>query len=124
METLEQLNSSGTIICKLPDSNEFGLFCNPIKIIKIINPDDILNAITQIEDAVDCGNYVAGFISYEASIAFDSAFHCKELNNFPYLYFGIYDSFTSLKKLPTEKYSLSKEFFRPEISEEEIVAIV
>jgi para-aminobenzoate synthetase/4-amino-4-deoxychorismate lyase len=115
----DKLNKTGSIICRLPNSKNYGLFTNPKKIIEINNPANINKAIDEIQDAVDNGKYAAGFISYEAAIAFDSAFHCKELDNFPYLYFGIYDSFTSLEELPTEKYSLSKDFFKPEISEEE-----
>jgi para-aminobenzoate synthetase / 4-amino-4-deoxychorismate lyase len=119
MNILEQLNKPGTIICKLPDSNEFGLFCNPEKIIQVENPNDILNSIRQIQTAVDKNKFIAGFISYEASIVFDSAFKCKKLKDFPYLYFGIYDDFISLDKLEGEEFSISEDFFKPEISEDE-----
>ncbi|MDA3798741.1 MAG: aminodeoxychorismate synthase component I [Kiritimatiellae bacterium] len=119
MNILEQLNKPGTIICKLPNSNEFGLFCNPEKIIQVDNPNDILNAIRQIQIAVDNNKFIAGFISYEASIVFDSAFKCKKLKNFPYLFLGIYDSFTKIKDIPEETYALPPNFFKPDISETE-----
>jgi len=115
----DKLNEEGAIICRQPNSNKYALFTNPTKIIEVRNPAGINQAIEEIQDAVDNGQHAAGFISYEASTAFDTAFRCKELIDFPYLYFGIYDSFTSLEKLETEEYSLSKDFFKPTISEEE-----
>jgi len=119
MNITEKLNKTGSIICKLPNSQNYALFTNPEKIIEVMNPANIKKAIEKIQDAVDNGQHAAGFISYEASTAFDSAFHCKDLDDFPYLYFGIYDSFTSLEELPTEEYSLSEDFFKPKISEDE-----
>ena len=119
MKILEQLNRPGTIICKLPDSNEFGLFCNPGKIIQVENPSNILNAIKQIQIAVENDKIIAGFISYEAAVVFDSAFKCKKLKDFPYLFFGIYNSFIKIKDLPEDKYSLPAKFFKPDISETE-----
>jgi len=115
----DKLNKKGSIICREPNSTKYALFTNPTKIIEVSNPARINQAIKEIQDAVDNGQHAAGFISYEAATAFDTAFKCKELKDFPYLFFGIYDDFTSLEKLEAEEYSLSKDFFEAEISEDE-----
>ena len=53
--------------------------------------DEVLPALKQIESLVhDRGWFAAGFISYEAAAAFDSALCTHPAGDFPLLWFGLY----------------------------------
>jgi len=66
-------------------------FRNPYKIIEAAKIEDVVPALDYIEDQLaEGGRYAAGFISYEASGAFDPALCTKQPGNFPLLWFGLY----------------------------------
>lgn len=68
-------------------------FANPLAVIAVHNTADILSALQDIESKVNNGLWAAGFVSYEASPAFDSALTVKADNgDFPLLWFGIYNA--------------------------------
>jgi len=68
-------------------------FANPLAVIAVHNTADILSALQDIESKVNNGLWAAGFVSYEASPAFDSALTVKADNgDFPLLWFGIYNT--------------------------------
>lgn len=72
-------------------NNEWLHFENPHQIISAANIDSIRNALREIEQLIDTNNWhAAGFISYEAAPAFDSALHVRSANDFPLLWFGLY----------------------------------
>ncbi|MCX6081208.1 MAG: aminodeoxychorismate synthase component I [Chloroflexi bacterium] len=67
-------------------------FEHPRRIISAAKLDEVLPALRELEAAVDQnGWFAAGFISYEAAPAFDSALTVHKLDNFPLLWFGLYD---------------------------------
>ena len=72
-------------------------FADPDRIIVAETLADVLTALREVERLTQInGWYAAGFLSYEAAPAFDSAFqtrsslHSTETNEFPYLWFGLY----------------------------------
>lgn len=68
-------------------------FENPLEIVTVSQPDQVLPALQRIEQLVDAhGWYAAGFISYEAAPAFDPAFVTHAAGDLPLLWFGLYDS--------------------------------
>lgn len=95
-----QLNTAGTIICRLPDNapGELCVFTDPDYIIRVEQLQDVLPALEKIEQETLKGKYAAGFIAYEAAPAFDPAYkvHCNK--DFPLLYFGIYSQVPQLLK--------------------------
>ena len=66
-------------------------FKNPFQVIEVRKIEDVRTALQDIEAQVrEQGRYAAGFISYEASTAFDSAMRTKTTADFPLLWFGLY----------------------------------
>jgi para-aminobenzoate synthetase / 4-amino-4-deoxychorismate lyase len=66
-------------------------FKNPHQVIVAGRIREILPALEQIEKLVNAnGWYAAGFLSYEAAAAFDSALSSRASCEFPLLWFGLY----------------------------------
>lgn len=87
----------GTVVCRFPspDSGGDGVwarFSRPIRIIEAGRVDEVIPALNDISEATSSGMFAAGYISYEASSAFDDA-NVTRLSppNAPLLWFGIYD---------------------------------
>ncbi|SHE67887.1 aminodeoxychorismate synthase, subunit I /aminodeoxychorismate lyase apoprotein [Seinonella peptonophila] len=84
------------------------IFENPTEVIVAQQIDEVLPAIHQIEQRVKSGWYAAGFISYEASPAFDPAFCVKKESQLPLLWFGIFSAPLKQSIQSTEEnYSIS-----------------
>lgn len=68
------------------------LFTNPIEIISCYKPQDLKKSFLKLEDFISSGYYAAGFVSYEAGLAFEEVFEKYLLKkySFPLLWFGIY----------------------------------
>ena len=68
------------------------VFGTPERTIIAWHIDEIQPALQAIAAATQAGKYAAGFLSYEAATAFDSALKTKtpEADNVPLLWFGIY----------------------------------
>ena len=71
-------------------------FSKPVQEVRAERLDDVLPALERIQELTTSQElYAAGFISYQASPAFDSAlqvFSTKEKSAFPLLWFGLYSS--------------------------------
>jgi len=66
-------------------------FASPHQIISVVSIDDVHAALQKIERLVNENNWhAAGFVSYEAAPAFDSALHVLSAGDFPLLWFGLY----------------------------------
>jgi len=65
-------------------------FRDPVRVVTAYALDEVLPAIEAIEEAANEGFYAAGFISYEASPAFDAALAAYPPDGFPLVWFGLY----------------------------------
>lgn len=75
----------------LNENDEWLHFSRPHQIITTEKLEDVLPALREIERLIAVNNwYAAGFLSYEASGAFDSALQTKLVTGFPFLWFGLY----------------------------------
>ena len=75
----------------LHDHDNWLHFRQPQQIIIAQELDEVLPALYKVEQYVEInGWYAAGFLSYEAASAFDSALHTQLGVGFPYLWFGLY----------------------------------
>ncbi|MFN2138383.1 MAG: chorismate-binding protein, partial [Candidatus Promineifilaceae bacterium] len=84
----------------LQDSRRTLLFEDPVEIITIMAPQDVESALAFIDSAVyDRGLYAAGYLSYEASSAFDLAAHDAPADELPLLWFGLYHQARELQVL-------------------------
>ena len=100
----------------LRDSTEWLYFTEPYRLFIAETLDDVLPALGEIERLVQANHwYAAGFLSYEAASAFDSALQSRasttgldehstlrsaRSSEFPYLWFGLYPKPDSIT-LPT-----------------------
>ncbi|MFC1543195.1 aminodeoxychorismate synthase component I [Candidatus Neomarinimicrobiota bacterium] len=73
--------------------------------------------LKETEDYVEKGYYAAGYLSFEAASAFDTAFKVHQTSNFPLLWFGIYSQMETIpsRELPT-KDDITQSLWRPLIS--------
>lgn len=103
---------SPTVILHQPENDQWLRFDCPQQIVTALQISDVVPALATVEAWVEQGLHAAGFISYEASPAFDDALAVRaDESNFPLLWFGLYAA-TDIKvldALPTvsEAYQLS-----------------
>ncbi len=85
-----QTETIGTVIIR--EREGFLRFSRPLRVITAEGPEGVLPALREVEREVEeKGRTAAGFISYEAAIAFDRAFRVRRAGaDFPLLWFGVY----------------------------------
>ncbi|MCF6175172.1 MAG: aminodeoxychorismate synthase component I [Victivallaceae bacterium] len=102
------MQQTGTVICRLPGATPaWGIFSEPEHIIAPRTPDAVIEAVEYVERCLDAGMYVAGFIAYEAAVAFDVVAETKNIDDdFPFAWFAVYSKppelFESTEMSPTE----------------------
>ena len=75
----------------LQDGRRSLLFEDPVEVVAIDKPQDIENALRYISNGVnERGLYAAGFMTYEASAAYDLATHQPPVDALTLLWFGLY----------------------------------
>jgi len=80
-------------MCIIRDITERQWLClsDPCEVVTANHIDEVVPELRRIENAVnEQGLYAAGFISYEASPAYDSALRTHPASDFPLLWFGLY----------------------------------
>ncbi len=72
-------------------TGEWLKFARPARVMMARAVDEVLAALREVEASVDDGAWAAGFVSYEASPAFDAALTVQaDDGDFPLLWFGLY----------------------------------
>lgn len=88
------------VIIQANGGSQWLSFANPVEVVVATRPGEVIPALQTIEQKVEeNGWYAAGFISYEAALAFGLT--CHTPSDFPLLWFGLYPTYQSLNKLPT-----------------------
>ncbi|MFC1541438.1 aminodeoxychorismate synthase component I [Candidatus Latescibacterota bacterium] len=109
------------IILHNPESGQWLRFVNPVKVFVANSIEEVIPCLKNIEELVyNDRMYVAGFVSYEASPAFDEALSTKQPDTFPLLWFGIYSQPEISEKVSlsnSSAYSFGE--FKPSVSKEE-----
>lgn len=83
----------GTVILRDVSRDQWLRFDSPREIVQAHALPEIIPALERIESFVNLQNgCAAGFLSYEAAPAFDSALKTHPLQDFPLLWFGLYDA--------------------------------
>lgn len=90
--------------------SEWLCFSSPRRVIQSFDHSEVLGVLQDVEEAVDHGMYAAGFVTYEASKAFDPAFENADPGSLPLVWFGIYENIEKLADLPDsdEEFSVSE----------------
>lgn len=82
-----------TVIVRDAASGKWRQFLRPLDIVTALRPEEVLPALRKIEaECTRNQRYAAGFLSYEASPAFDAALTTRPPDAFPLLWFGLYDA--------------------------------
>ncbi|WP_010097148.1 aminodeoxychorismate synthase component I [Ornithinibacillus scapharcae] len=66
------------------------IFASPDRIIQAYTIEDVIPALTEVQEAVHLGYYAAGYLSYESAPAFENVMVAHSNNKMPLLWFGIY----------------------------------
>lgn len=103
----------------------WGVFKAPVEIICTCDVNEVATLLELIECKVRDGGFAAGFISYEASPAFDESHVVKTPREFPLLWFGVYDSAPEVF-VPGELTSIDFKNINstPELDQEEYITAV
>ena len=95
-----KLDDLNKIILHDPTEKVWLDFGVPIKILEASKLLEVLPILEEVEDWVNQkGYYAAGFLSYEASAAFDASLVTHIPNDFPLVCFGIFNAPKKLKDL-------------------------
>jgi para-aminobenzoate synthetase/4-amino-4-deoxychorismate lyase len=92
-------------------------FAAPERVITAGHPDQVLDALHEIEAAVEDGWHAAGMLTYEAAPAFDEAFVTRAPGVLPLLWFGLYREPDILPHLPPPEGRFDIAHWQPSISE-------
>ncbi|MBM7691036.1 para-aminobenzoate synthetase/4-amino-4-deoxychorismate lyase [Peribacillus deserti] len=71
-------------------------FSSPIEIIETNQIEDVIDKLQAVEKYVKEGKYAAGYVSYEAAPAFESSLRVHPHPSMPLLWFGIFESPSSV----------------------------
>ncbi|TGN00813.1 aminodeoxychorismate synthase component I [Leptospira yasudae] len=80
------------------------IFRNPITTIEAYNSEDLTEALHKIEDFLERGYYLAGFISYEAGYFFSDANWKRTETVLPLLYFAVFEKPEKISKPLSESH--------------------
>ncbi len=111
--------------CGKQEDSQWLRFADPVRRITATELSEVHSALIDVQEATEQGYYAAGFVTYEASAAFDKALTTHEPGSLPLLWFGIYDEPDVLCDLPIGNDVLFKvgDWHLP-ISEEEYSAVI
>jgi para-aminobenzoate synthetase/4-amino-4-deoxychorismate lyase len=108
-----------TVIARDARSGTWRLFERPVEIVTASRVEDVRPALEKIEaECTRNERYAAGFLSYEASPAFDRALTTRAPDGFPLLWFGIYSEVhdRSLEDFDAPVSGLAGEDWTPSVS--------
>ncbi|MCQ6279477.1 aminodeoxychorismate synthase component I [Bacillus sp. EB600] len=98
------------------------IFRNPLKVIACNALEDVLPSLELVQNAINDGNFAAGFLTYECAPAFDSAYRVKTGNVMPILWFGIFEGPEHGSLYSNGAYSIAK--WSPSVSMDEYQASI
>jgi len=80
------------LILRDNSTNKWLQFQEPIKILTTKKLEEVLPILQQLDGFIrEKKYYIAGFMSYEASVAFDEALTTQVASDFPLLWFGLFE---------------------------------
>lgn len=93
-------DSANEVLLRYPTQDCWLHFHNPIKVLEACRVDEVISVLNLVEAGLAEGLYAAGFIAYEASPAFDRALKAKFAENFPLVWFGLYEQVDRSTSIP------------------------
>ncbi|MBA7577749.1 hypothetical protein ES708_19604 [subsurface metagenome] len=100
-------------------------FTSPCRIMATRRIEEVLSLVRQIEEGVRRdGLYAAGFISYEAAPAFDPSLPARIDEEFPLLWFGLFERVHEITLPPNGEESGVSIPWHPSVTSEEYLRCV
>lgn len=92
LNTLNKYNTFVLLDSSLNDAENHKslVFTQPDRIICAYNPSEVKACLQKMQKEKEKGNYLAGFLSYEAGYAFCSKLYAKQNYTFPLIWMGIF----------------------------------
>ncbi len=114
------MNELYTSVIQDPANQQWLRFSEPCRVIAASRIEDVVPGLQMIETAVKEERlYAVGFISYEASPAFDSSLRVRPSASFPLLWFGLYPEAEKMDLPPLpERIVHAPENWTPSVSRE------
>ena len=103
IELISLMRRDGTVLATLPGENDCfctGLFLEPFTILEAWSIPEVESVFTEVETLLGEGCHIAGFISYEASPAFDREQKVLPDGQFPLLRLACYRKSPEKIRLP------------------------
>lgn len=125
IELISLMRRDGTVLATLPGENDCfctGLFLEPFMILEAWSIPEVESVFTEAETLLGEGCHIAGFISYEASPAFDREQKVLPDGQFPLLRLACYRKSPERIRLPYRNDFVLKTAFIPELRKEEYTA--
>lgn len=105
-------------------SSEWLGFKEPLEVLSTTSLEEIPTLLAHIENtAISSRQWALGWISYEASPAFDRSLSVKPASDFPLVWFGLYGAPERMATLPPTT-ETSRTDWNPSITEEEYLAAI
>lgn len=117
LEVIMEKNVTSTCLkfdFSVSDNGQPVEFQNPLRIITTYNIDEIDSCFLEIQKATREGYYAAGYVSYEAAPAFNSALQVKQGSDMPLIWFGIFER--ALSPTPAEASDYTVKKWKPSIT--------
>ncbi len=90
-------NENNCVVAQQPFANRWLLFRDPVHVFSSADVGQVRTILEQIGHQVEQDRqFAAGFVSYEASPAFDRHFPQRSTREFPKIWFGVYDRYETL----------------------------
>lgn len=87
-----------------PESGAWLSFTAPVRCIEALSIEEVTAALAEVEALTKTeGLWAVGWVSYEASAAFDPALVTHEDRHFPKVWFALFQKPTNLENLPTTR---------------------
>lgn len=93
------------------------LFERPREIVIAHRPEELGSALDRIASALAAGQTAAGYLAYEAGIAFESRWPASDAGGWPLLWFGLFDEPRSIEPAFPPLDAATIEAFRPLVNE-------
>jgi para-aminobenzoate synthetase/4-amino-4-deoxychorismate lyase len=107
----------GTIVLRRADDGCWLSFRRPVEIATTRNPGDVTALLRHLEEQVrEKRRHAAGFLSYEAAPGFDPALKVQRSDDFPLLWFGLYEDFQEARDLPRGPQTGCRLSWRPSVT--------
>jgi len=110
------MSDSGQVILQAPDGAWFR-FSHASREIVASAPADVPDALADLDRTVASGQWVAGYVAYEASAGFDSALCTHVPKTAPVMWFGVFERPEALAALPDATGTCSVGSWEPATSE-------